>query len=157
MSFPAYSHVMTIAMALRDSLRGSEAIAGYFAQHFPLSRLYLAVSPKPDMQKGLGVGADLFPYIAITPTLENCRSCYADDDYSYSLMFGVNCDETDDGLSLGQLHICNLAALIRDEISKAFATLDLVVWDQSSKGEYDATLWPYFEGQITITINSRLP
>jgi hypothetical protein len=144
--------------AVRDRLRADQPLADYFAAQFPGLPLHFFIGLKPDLEAGTGIPADLFPYIAISPLTEDKPAGTSRERTErLSLMFGVNDDWVEDGVSSGLRRICEIGELILKALAaQPLGTGPTLVWNGEAQFRSDAGIQhPYYEGEILLPVQVR--
>jgi hypothetical protein len=144
--------------AIRDRLRADPPLADYFAAQYPGLPLHFFIGLKPDLEAGTGIPADLFPYIAVSPLVED-KPAHPGRERTYrlSLMFGVNDDRLEDGVFLGIQRMCEIGELILQALAaQPIGTSPRVVWSGEAQTRSDAGVQhPYYEGEILLPVQVR--
>jgi hypothetical protein len=149
---------------LRSRFENSGKLGEWFASNYPGVRLYVTVGLRPEVDEngrlGTAIPRDLFPYIALSVQNQkrtvNPRKQRSGD---VSIMFGLHDERCEDGIYTGAVALEDLAELILAEMEQqptGIGHQPKAVWDGEADIAFDAwTVWPYLEGEITITLQAR--
>lgn len=148
----------TVLTALRDRLRESPDIMAFVAARYKSTPCSFFIGLKPDVEKGIGIPADRFPYVAVSPLQSDQESRPSKmTSNRVSILFGVNEDEEVDGVFTGVESISQFGNLLLALIEpQPLATSPLIVWDGQAQILFDAgTQHPYYEAEIILNLESR--
>lgn len=144
-------------LAIRERLRGDEALVALLGGHYPGAPLRTFVGLRPDYDAGTAVPADLFPYLAVSPwTGEQPPRPDRQRRHTISVMAGVCDDREHDGAQMGVLVLMEAAEILMAALGRMPPIYPGLSWKGAAEMRCDmGAKSPYFEIELLLPVELR--